>query len=213
MTLSKTSAFGAMLQAVHFVAIIVLTVLMGAAGIAATNGGLYNPQSGLEFALRSPLLMYFHMAHLLVVFGMIPVVWVFHLKLSPADGRLIAVASGTGSAAILLAFLSVLPGLLFPFLAQAYTAYAVETQGAYLAIILLSGAFLRGSGFLIGGWMLLVSIVALRASVFPKALNLLGVLVGAAGVLSLFITQMDIAGLVGLIWWVWLSILLLRERI
>jgi hypothetical protein len=212
MNLSRTAAAGALLQAAHFILIIILTVLISMDGIAATDGGLYNPELGLAYALRSPMLMNFHIAHLLMVFGMIPMMFLFHRKLSPGGGIAVTVAGFTGFTAILLHFLGVLPGLLFRFLAQSYSVYPVESQAAYLAIILVSGAFLRGGGFANGWWLLLVSFAGLRTGVFPKSFNLLGVLVGIAGIFSLFITQLDIAGLAGLIWLIWLAVILLREH-
>jgi hypothetical protein len=71
------------------------------------------------------------------------------------------------------------------------------------------------NGEILGGlWALLVSLAALRAGGLPKGLNILGVLVGAAGIISLIPglteTMVGIFGLSQIIWYVWLGIVLLR---
>ena len=73
---------------------------------------------------------------------------------------------------------------------------------------------LGGSGGeLLGGlWVLLVSVAALRTGALPKALNWLGVAIGAAGVLSVVPVLGDLAygfGLLQIVWFAWLGIVLL----
>jgi hypothetical protein len=74
----------------------------------------------------------------------------------------------------------------------------------------------NGNGEILGGvWTLLVSLAALRAGGFPKGLNILGLLVGTAGILSLVpgLTGLtSIFGLGQIIWFVWLGIVLLRSN-
>jgi len=72
----------------------------------------------------------------------------------------------------------------------------------------------NGNGEILGGfWALLVSLAALRAGGLPKWLNILGVLVGVVGILSLIPGLTDLVGIFGLgqiIWFVGLGIVLLR---
>ena len=75
----------------------------------------------------------------------------------------------------------------------------------------------NGNGEILGGlWTLLVSVAALRAGGLPKGLNILGLVVGAVGILSLIPGLTDVlTGLFGLsqiIWFVWLGIVLLRSN-
>jgi hypothetical protein len=74
----------------------------------------------------------------------------------------------------------------------------------------------NGNGEILGGlWTLLVSLAALRAGGLPKGLNLLGLLVGAVGIISLIPRLADLGGVFGLsqiIWFVWLGIILLRNN-
>jgi hypothetical protein len=73
----------------------------------------------------------------------------------------------------------------------------------------------NGNGEILGGlMMLLVSIAALKSAAFPKALNILGLLVGAVGFITIVPQLTDLVGVFGLgqmIWFVWLGILLLRS--
>jgi hypothetical protein len=74
----------------------------------------------------------------------------------------------------------------------------------------------NGNGEILGGLLtLLVSLAALRAGGLPKGLNILGLLVGAVGIISIFPGLTDLTGVFGLsqiIWFVWLGIVLLRSN-
>lgn len=75
---------------------------------------------------------------------------------------------------------------------------------------------LGGGNEMLGGlWMLLISWVGLQAGDFPKALNYLGIVVGAAGILSALPRLGDVGlifGLVQIVWFIWLGIVLLRSN-
>ena len=74
----------------------------------------------------------------------------------------------------------------------------------------------NGNGEVLGGlWTLLVSLAALPGGGLPKGLNILGLLVGAVGIISILPGLADLAGVFGLgqiIWFVWLAIVLLRSN-
>ena len=74
----------------------------------------------------------------------------------------------------------------------------------------------NGNGEILGGLLtLLVSLAALRVGGLPKGLNILGLLVGAVGIISIFPGLTDLTGVFGLsqiIWFVWLGIVLLRSN-
>ena len=73
-----------------------------------------------------------------------------------------------------------------------------------------------GGNEIVGGlWMLLISWVALQAGGFPKALNVLGIVVGVAGILSALPGLGNVGlifGLVQIVWFIWLGIVLLRDN-
>lgn len=75
----------------------------------------------------------------------------------------------------------------------------------------------NGNGEILGGLLtLLVSLAALRADGLPKGLNILGLLVGAVGLISIIpgLTEVMVGvfGLSQIIWFVWLGIVLLRKN-
>ena len=75
----------------------------------------------------------------------------------------------------------------------------------------------NGNGEILGGLLtLLVSIAALRAGGLPKVLNIIGLLVGAVGIISIIpgLTELlvSVFGVGQIIWFVWLGIVLLRSN-
>ena len=98
------------------------------------------------------------------------------------------------------------------------TLYAKDpTQAAltFQAIESITGGLGNANGEILGGmWTLLVSLAALRTGGFPKGLNILGVFVGAVGILTIVPALTDFTGIFGLgqiIWFIWLGIVLLRS--
>lgn len=84
----------------------------------------------------------------------------------------------------------------------------------WLAIESVSNGIGGGNEILGGLWMLLISWAALQAGGLPKALNYLGLAIGAAGILSALPGLSDVGlifGLVQIVWFVWLGIVLLRS--
>jgi len=67
-----------------------------------------------------------------------------------------------------------------------------------------------GNGEILGGLLtLLVSLAALRAGGLPKGLNILGLLIGAGGILSIIPRLTSLIGVFGagqIIWFVWLGL-------
>jgi hypothetical protein len=74
----------------------------------------------------------------------------------------------------------------------------------------------NGNGEILGGlWTLLVSLAALRAGGLSRGLNILGLVVGAVGIITLIPGLIDLVGVFALgqiVWFVWLGIVLLRSN-
>ena len=97
--------------------------------------------------------------------------------------------------------------------------YAKDSAQAVLtfqSIEAMANGLGNANGEILGGmWTLLISLSALRTNGLPKALNILGVLVGAVGIITIIPVLNDMTGLFGLgqiIWFVWLGIVLLRNN-
>lgn len=73
----------------------------------------------------------------------------------------------------------------------------------------------NANGEILGGmWTLLISIAALRIVGFPKGLNILGLFVGAVGIITIIPALTDMTGLFGvgqIVWFIGLGIALLRS--
>jgi hypothetical protein len=74
----------------------------------------------------------------------------------------------------------------------------------------------NANGEILGGPLtLLVSLAALRSGGLPKALNILGLVIGAVGILTILPALNAMTGVFGLgqiVWFVWLGIVLLRNN-
>jgi hypothetical protein len=75
---------------------------------------------------------------------------------------------------------------------------------------------LGGGNEIVGGiWVLLLSIMALKGQLFSKSLNVLGVFVGIAGVLTIYPLDIftEIFGVSQIIWFIWIGIFMVRKPI
>jgi hypothetical protein len=104
-------------------------------------------------------------------------------------------------------------------LATVVALYAKDPTQAVLtfqAIESITNGLGNANGEILGGsWTLLVSIAALRTGGLPKGLNILGVFVGAVGIITIILALNDLTGVFGLgqiVWFVWLGIALLRSH-
>ena len=74
----------------------------------------------------------------------------------------------------------------------------------------------NGNGEILGGLMtLLISLAALRSAMLPKWLNIVGIVVGAVGIVSILPALNSLVGLFGigqLIWFVGLGVHLIRKQ-
>ena len=89
-----------------------------------------------------------------------------------------------------------------------------QAAAAWQAIEPVTEGLGGSGGELLGGlWVLLVSVAAWHGGGLPKALNWLGVAIGAAGVLSVVPALRELGygfGLLQIVWFVWLGIAMLR---
>ena len=73
---------------------------------------------------------------------------------------------------------------------------------------------LGGGNEIVGGiWVLLLSLTALKGHLFPKPLNFLGILVGVAGILTIYPLDIftEIFGISQIVWFLWIGIFMIRK--
>jgi len=97
-----------------------------------------------------------------------------------------------------------------------YAKDPIQAVLAFQGIEAMANGLGNANGEILGGmWTLLVSLAALRTGGLSKALNILGLLVGAVGIVTIIPALNDMTGLFGLgqiVWFVWLGIVLLRKN-
>ena len=75
---------------------------------------------------------------------------------------------------------------------------------------------LGGGNEIVGGiWVLLLSIIALKAQQFTKPLNFLGILVGMAGILTVYPLDLftEIFGISQIVWFLWIGFIMILDRL
>ena len=104
-------------------------------------------------------------------------------------------------------------------LATIVALYAKDpTQAAltFQAIEAITNGLGNANGEILGGPLtLLVSLAALRAGGLPRGISILGLLVGAVGIITIIPALNDLVAMFGLgqiIWFTWLGIVLLRSK-
>lgn len=154
---------------------------------------------------------------LYVVFGVVLMVlaWVLHDRLASAAPFAMRLATGI---ALVWGGVLIMSGMAMNAGMETVVGlHAHEPERAatvWLAVESVTSGMSGGQGELLGGlWTLLVSGVAWRAGRFPKVLNAVGALAGAAGVLSTVPGLGDLVavfGLAQLAWFAGLGVVLLR---
>ena len=152
-----------------------------------------------------------------VVFGI--VLAILALALHARSGRRAPVLSQAATAVgCLWAAMLVASGLVFNAGGAAVVALhstsPAQAVAVWQAIQPVADGLGGSGGELLGGlWVLLVSVTATRTAALPKALNCSGIVVGAAGVVSVLpglAAGAYVFGLLQIVWFVWLGVVLLR---
>ncbi|GAA5214721.1 hypothetical protein ACFSJ3_05545 [Corallincola platygyrae] len=89
-----------------------------------------------------------------------------------------------------------------------------QTRSVWIAFSIVRDA-LGGGIELVGAlWVLLISVAMFKTATLSKALNILGIVVGAFGVLTLIPLDLfkELFGLSQIIWFIWLGIALVRTQ-
>jgi Domain of unknown function (DUF4386) len=211
----KTAGIGAFLQGIFFLVILILIfAVLPRFGLQGPND-FADPAKVLPFVASQPFVAFwlFPGDILFAVFLILSVVGLFaHLQKHSPFLIQLATAAGLIATTLILA-----NGTLGASIVQLARNYPQNQETAAMSFLTLSLVSSNGIGLASGGifaygwWAALISWVALRAGIFPKALNYVGILFGAAGIGAIFILPLGFLGpIIGIVWCIWLGLVLLR---
>ncbi len=212
-TLQRSGGFAALyLAAAYLMGIVLFLVVLDSTHMTdpAQRLALLVEKQNVIFATN--LIMYVFFGLSLIVFSL-----ALYDRLKSGAPALMQVATAIGIiwAGSLIASGMVANAGIAPVVAL-YAKDPAQAALTWQGIETVSSGLGNGNGEILGGVMtLLISLAALKSGVFPRALNILGLLVGGVGVVTLVPGLIDLAGLFGLgqvAWFVWLGILLLRAE-
>jgi hypothetical protein len=212
-TLQKYGGFSALYMAVtHLIGIVIFLVVLDYLSITdpAQKVALNVDKQMIIFSTN--LLMYVFFGVFLIVLSL-----AVYDRLKSGAPALMQVATAFG---IIWAGSLIASGMVANAgLTTVVVQYAIDPAQAALSwqgIETVANGLGNANGEILGGlWTLLVSLAALQSGGLTKGLNMLGLLVGAVGIITIMPVLNDLTGVFGvgqIIWFVWLGIVLLRSN-
>lgn len=175
------------------------------------------PAEAVSFVSDNYTALYVWNFVILILFGivLVPLVLTLHRRLCSEDSALVPTATAFG---LIWAGLVLAAGMIGNIgLGQVddlNTSDPALAQPVWAAIDAVENGLGGGNEIAGGVWVLLISWAALRAGALPAGLGYLGIVAGAAGLITV-IPPLEMVGAIfgiGLIvWFVWLGMTLLRE--
>lgn len=210
--LQKFGGFAALYEALAYVIGIVGFLLV------VDMSGLTDPTQRVAFiAANQTVLSLLHLI-VYVVWGAVMVVLALALydRLKAGTPALAQVAAAFG---VIWGALIIASGMIYNVgMETAVSLYATDPAQAGTVWAAIESVYtgLGGGNEIVGGiWVLLLSIAALRSGALPRLLNYLGLVIAAAGLLSVVPALSEISvmvfGLGQIVWFVWLGIAMLRR--
>lgn len=214
-TLQKSGGYAALYLAIAYLIGLFLFI------VVLDYPGITDPAQKVALLVEKPMVIFATNLFMYVFFGVFLVVLSLALydRLKSGAPALMQVATALG---IIWAGSLIAGGMVSNAgIAPTVALYATDPAQAALSwqgIETVAGGLSNANGEILGGlFTLLVSLAALRSGEMPKGLNILGLLAGAVGVLSLNPgltgVMVGVFGLSQMVWYVWLGIVLLRGRL
>ena len=211
-TLQKSGGIAALYMAIaHLIGIVIFIVVLDYINITdpAQKVALNVEKQSVIFSTN--LLMYVFFGFALIVLSL-----ALYDRMKSGTPALMQVATAIGiiwAGSLIASGMAANAGL-----ASLVALYAQDPSQAVLtfqAIEPITNGLGNANGEILGGPLtLLVSLAALWTGALPKGLNILGLAVGAVGILTIIPALNALVGVFGLgqiIWFVWLGIVLLRS--
>jgi hypothetical protein len=209
----RLGGWASLAQAALFVVTLIFIFgLLPGAGIANPLA-LGDPAVALPSAARSPVLPLLNWLDVPFAVTTMVLVLAMYERLHTGGGFYIRLASVSGlAAAVILLIVGAAGYSAVQQLAGLYGQNQAGASAAYLGLYALTASLQTANVFVYGWWLLLVSWVDLRLHTLPRLLDYLGILYGVMGILAFALPLLGFVGiLVGLVWFGWLGVWLLRE--
>ena len=211
-TLQKSGGFAALYMAIsHMIGLIIFIVVLDYISITDPAQKLAVNIEKQSVIFSTNLLMYVFFGFALIVLTL-----ALYDRMKSGAPALMQVATAIGviwAGSLIASGMAANAGLTT--VAALYANDPSQAALTFQAIESITNGLGNANGEILGGtWTLLVSLAALRTGGFSKALNILGLAVGAVGILTIIPALTDFTSLFGLgqiIWFVWLGIVLLRN--
>lgn len=213
-TLQRSGGFAALYMAIaYLIGIVIFFAVLDYPSIT-------DPAQKVALLVEQPMVIFSTNLFMYVFFGVSVVVLSLalhdHLKSSAPAMMAVATAIGIIWAGSLVASGMVSNAGIAPTVAL-YATDPAQAALAWQGIETVATGLGNGNGEILGGlFTLLVSLAALRTGGLSKGLNIVGLLVGAVGILTLNPGLTDLLtgvfGLGQIVWFVWLGSVLLRHR-
>ncbi len=208
----KMGGISALIMAAAYVVGIVLNFTL------LDSSGIVDPIKKVAFLIDNQGITYVWILFIYVIFGISLVVLALALyeRLKSGSPAMAQTATAFG---LIWAGLVIASGLVYNIglgkVVEIYGNDPAQAASFWMVIVAVHsgiGCAIEVPG---GLWSLLISWAALRAGVFPRALNYLGLVIGVAGILTVVPALLDAAvavfALSQIVWFVWLGIILLRN--
>jgi hypothetical protein len=209
----KLGGLAALYEAAAYVAGIVFFVLV------VDYGSVDDPVQKVALLVDHEAVMYLMNLIIYVIFGIALVVLTLalHERLKAGSPAMMQTATAFG---LIWAGVVIASGMIFNIgtgvVVNLYGPDPAQAATVWLAVDTVVNGIGGGVEVLGGLWLLLGSWAALRGRQLPRTLNYLGVVVGAAGVLTLIPALGEpggmIFGLGQIVWFVWLGIIMMQNQ-
>ena len=211
-SLQKIGGIAALTQGILFIVFpVFLFAILPSQGLEATTGPnvLADPAKVLPVAAKSPIVSIFSLLDVPVAVCLLLITLALHERLQSDSPMMIRIATGSGLVGTVL-FLAVGMGR-FASVSQLSALY-LQDQTSVATAYLAAGTVVEGLNnaavFAYGWWVLLASWASLKTGRLPKLLCYLGLLLGLTGIITFLF---PVPPMLGIIWFLWLGAVLLRN--
>lgn len=181
------------------------------------TSGPYDPASRVAFLVDHQAALSIWHAVILIVFGIVLVPLVLGIN-DRLRGDAPAIAQVAVVFGVIWAGLVIAGGMIANIGVRTVAdMHAIDPSGAepvWAALDAVQDGVGGGNEVVGGIWVVLVSWAAMRTGVLPRPLNVLGLVAGAAGVVTIVPALTDVGAVFGLgliVWFTWVGVVLLRD--